>query len=551
MSSLLFLLMSCSLSNTNRTDCTSSLDCYNNFGSGYVCSNEGTSAGFCSLATPNAFPRCGQTIPDNAYDAINDYILIGSLVDYNSTVDEYIIPAMNMAVENVNAEIVEQNASNTSQQPLFAIVHCDIHPGEGEDRMSVIEEASGYLSNELQTAVILGPATSTDSFQAFKTTKERPSLLFSPSATAIGLSTIDNEIVAENADVSGDNSLVVKTNENPGLFWRTVASDTVQAKVLASQVVRTLPNGTPEHPLEISVLYEELEDYSSSFVSELATLFNSREDTINYRETDFTSESSPLSNSEQERIYIYDAFIIVSVDDVLSAEVVKALWKEELWSEDSCEEAESCTPPPIFVTDAAAFKPFAEGITPLLADERKILYGTQPGSPNVVNGNIFREEFLTYVGESEALTTLPPFVTHAYDATYMTMLSIYWASLNPETESIDNAYSIARGLRHLVPNPNYSGPPKSILQENAWKSLTDKLKLYNSVDIVGASGNLDFDLDTEELKTPIDLWTVANENILLLEQCQDCDQVLTYPSSLECSETSLIDLEAVCESISQ
>ena len=211
---ILISIYACSLGNIDRISCDESKDCNTQFGTGYLCEREGKNAGYCVVATETE--RCFHTTPSNAYDNLSDYILIGSL--YDSSYDMSTIKAMDLAVEQAN-EI------ESIGERKIAILHCDIlddTTGEidGETGETVVKNVTRYLVDDLQVKAIIGPSTSTNSSWAYDIAKTG-SVLISPSATSIGLSVIDGEI---------------KTDENPGLFWRTVGSDDVQSMVLSYHI---------------------------------------------------------------------------------------------------------------------------------------------------------------------------------------------------------------------------------------------------------------------------------------------------------------------------
>ena len=44
-----------------------------------------------------------------------------------------------------------------------------------------------------------------------------------------------------------------------------------------------------------------------------------------------------------------------------------------------------------------------------------------------------------------------------------------------------------------------------------WAQIRNQFEQGNSINITGVSGNLDYNLETEELKTGIDVWTFATD----------------------------------------
>ena len=211
---VLIFVYACSFGNIDRIPCDESKDCNTHFGTGYLCESAGQNTGYCVVVTETE--RCFHTTPSDAYDNLSDYILIGSL--YNPSYDMPTIKAMDLAVE-------QANETESIGERKIAILHCDISDDttgeiDGETGETVVKNITRYLVDDLQIKAIIGPSTSTNSSWSYDVSKTG-SILISPSATSIGLSVIDGEI---------------KTDDNPGLFWRTVGSDDVQSMVLSYHI---------------------------------------------------------------------------------------------------------------------------------------------------------------------------------------------------------------------------------------------------------------------------------------------------------------------------
>ena len=96
------------------------------------------------------------------------------------------------------------------------------------------------------------------------------------------------------------------------------------------------------------------------------------------------------------------------------------------------------------------------------------------------------------------------YAPYAYDATWMIVYAYDWAFTH---EDISNASSIARGFRRLS---NVEATTDYNIAPSSWVSVRGifSSSVDATVNVTGASGNLDYDLDTEELPNPIDIWTV-------------------------------------------
>ena len=61
---------------------------------------------------------------------------------------------------------------------------------------------------------------------------------------------------------------------------------------------------------------------------------------------------------------------------------------------------------------------------------------------------------------------------------------------------------------------------------SSWVSVRGILSssIDATINVTGASGNLDYNLDTEELQNPIDIWTVKYGKLHIKLECRDCQE---------------------------
>jgi ABC-type branched-subunit amino acid transport system substrate-binding protein len=92
------------------------------------------------------------------------------------------------------------------------------------------------------------------------------------------------------------------------------------------------------------------------------------------------------------------------------------------------------------------------------------------------------------------------FTAHSYDAAWLLACGAAWAHYQ---EGGISGLNIARGLRQLS-----SGVARN-LQSDEWPPLLNAFEAGESVDVVGASGELDYDPITGETSGPIELWQIS------------------------------------------
>ena len=93
------------------------------------------------------------------------------------------------------------------------------------------------------------------------------------------------------------------------------------------------------------------------------------------------------------------------------------------------------------------------------------------------------------------------FTSHSYDAMYLVALGSMWAKGADGSGEVTGA-RIAEGLRQLTVGPQLQFRPTDLTAMKA------ALQQGQSIDVRGASGELDFNLETGEAPSPIEVWRV-------------------------------------------
>jgi hypothetical protein len=495
---------SCSFGNIDRISCEESKDCNTHFGTGYICDREGKNTGYCVEATET--DRCFHTTPSEAYNNLSDYILIGSL--YNPSYDLPTIKAMDLVIE-------QANETESIGDKKLAIIHCDISDDttgeiDGEVGETVVKNTTRYLVDELQITAIIGPSTSTNSSWAYDIAKTS-SILISPSATSIGLSVIDGE---------------VKTEENPGHFWRTVGSDEVQSMVLSHHI-------NEQEKENILIVYKD-DTYGAPFEDALSDYLKSMNPDVNIDNFPYSDMDSNFNFSNNLRNKDAVVFIAPEVSDVLTFTEMFFAEDENICpiTEDS-EQDEDCTLPSLYLADGSANEDFLTFINESNYTDAQIsrISGSRPGlirdstayenfvtDYDAFRGNFFGtfDQTVSYANAQAMKQTYAPY---AYDAVWMIVYAYDWAFTH--TNTITNASDVSRGIRRLSnieATTDYNVTPSNWVPiRGIFSSSADA-----SVNITGASGNLDYDLESEELQNPIDIWNIKQSKLNTLYECSYC-----------------------------
>ncbi len=108
-----------------------------------------------------------------------------------------------------------------------------------------------------------------------------------------------------------------------------------------------------------------------------------------------------------------------------------------------------------------------------------------------------------------------PFAANTYDAAWMVAGGIAWAIA--QEQGAVRGTTIARGLRMMSADSTTTVP----LRRTGWSQLTNAFNSGDAINIQGASGFLDYDLETEEREGVVEIWQAcrdaANANTLVIE----------------------------------
>jgi branched-chain amino acid transport system substrate-binding protein len=155
----------------------------------------------------------------------------------------------------------------------------------------------------------------------------------------------------------------------------------------------------------------------------------------------------------------------------------------------------------LFMTDPAANPDvLAEASGTALARVR----GTRP-APLDEDEDVYASFIAAYAGQFGDDVRGFPFTPNVYDAAWLLAYGAAWATLREEAGIAGS--TMARGLRRVSDGQDVEIRPSS------WSSVLQVFRNAGSVDVKGASGELDFDPDTEETSAGIEVWQVQNRSI--------------------------------------
>ncbi|MFZ5481265.1 MAG: ABC transporter substrate-binding protein [Myxococcota bacterium] len=449
---LILAIAGCSLGTTDWAACTEPAQCRDAFGLGWTCGGEGL------CAEVGVHRRCGETFPEDLLlrpENYPDAIVVGALFDHTSDIPE--TQAARLAVKQAN------DSGGLDGRP-FGLVQCTYEEDSTLDALAMDEattETALWLAHELGVHAIVGPATSGMTEAAWNAVGDA-TLIVSPSATSPALTYIDG---------------IEKTDEEPGLLWRTAPPDSLQGQVLAQDVAAQLGEGSHEVAVihEVGPYGEGLADVflTESSGNDAVTLYTFENDTQRDTAVNDVSAQGP------------DAVVFISselsdVASFLNAAVELDYAGMPIWLADAAHDTEL-----LAQTQAAR-----ETLWPNIR-------GTAPAVPSGDIYEFFASSYRSeYDGDDAAASS---YTAYAYDAAWLTLYGAAWADAN---EGGISGLGAARGLRHVSAGTEIEVKPLN------WGEVQANFDAGEDVDLVGASGALDYDPETGETSGPVDVWVI-------------------------------------------
>lgn len=453
-------VLGCSaISDVDYAQCTDSVACRDAFGLGYACGD----AGLCEKT--EAFERCSKVYPVDLLDEPEKYrgvIVLGSLLDHtDKTGDTIMVNSATLAVMEANMTGLEERS--------FGIVHCDYQENPKIDDMTSEEAAvagAKYLVDTLGAAAIVGPGTS-GLAEAVYTELAKPehkerTLIISPSATSPSLTDIDPD--------------------KPGLFWRTAPPDSVLGAKLAKYM--------EDEVVTNAIVVYEGNTYGKGLAIELQKNFEDQIVLDEYQDpAQIPAKVVALANANPMPDNFAVVFIASDVDQVTS--FLNAAGALPFYAGPEVK---------IFFGDAA----FNSDVITQTVSKAKDLYpnirGVFPGAPSGPVYELFRSTYNANPNFPEDAMDAS-YSAHTYDATWLAVYGAAWAHYQHDGQ-IKGPF-MAEGLQKISQGDSYD------IVSTTWNSIKTAFKAKRSINVRGASGELDYDPVTEETTAPVVRWTIV------------------------------------------
>jgi branched-chain amino acid transport system substrate-binding protein len=327
-------------------------------------------------------------------------------------------------------------------------------------------EVSRYLADEIGVPVLIGPATSDRVDAAFLAVEGFGTMMISPTATSSALTHLDG---------------LESTYEDPGLLWRTAPPDDLQGQVLAEIMdtgdVKTVAviNESGPYGTGLTIVFEE--EFSA---------LGGQTDQLAYDPDVATQLAGRIESAAGSNV---DAVLFISATKDHTLQFLNSVGTDSRFDQKA-----------IYLADGAHDLSLFESAALSDNDLLRIL-GTIAASADQDSGvyTTFSVAFELQFGRSAEETGYTPF---AYDAAWLGLYGIAWAD---SQEGGVSGIGAARGMKRL------SGGPEILIQKIAWNQVQAEFETGGSIDVKGASGELDYDDVTGETSAPIEVWSVRRD----------------------------------------
>jgi branched-chain amino acid transport system substrate-binding protein len=311
-------------------------------------------------------------------------------------------------------------------------------------------EALRVATQVFQAVAVVGPETSDEVVRGVApVVKQYGAVIVSPSAT----------------------SPVIAQLDDGGLIWRTCPSDNLQAKVLAMLVPATA---------KLDLVYVDMSTYATG----LQQAFTQSWSGSAAKTIIFPSGMAAKAVAEMEAPT--HALLIADVD--APALVAAAHATPGLAST-------------LFYMTDGALAPELWGSAPYDYTFLGHIKGTAPGLPTGTDASagVFRSFSASYSGRFGVTPADVAYVANAYDAFYAIALAAVAAGSTP------TGALIAANMQRM----SKKGAPTIKVGPNGFEAGVNLLATGNMIDLVGASGPLDWDAAGELVSAPIQVWDIV------------------------------------------
>jgi branched-chain amino acid transport system substrate-binding protein len=312
--------------------------------------------------------------------------------------------------------------------------------------------------------VVVGPSGSADTQKVWEALRQQSLVVISPAATSPSLVRLEPP----------------SSHTEPGFLWRVAPPDSGQGTVIALDMI--------DRQVKSVAVILEMGPYGEG----LAQIFQQR-----FTASGGTVDIHPIPANADTSIGEVTAKVAASN----AAEVLfissKQDWVIKFLNAASGQRGYETKG--IFLTDAAANEGVLLGASAASSLFKRVR-GTRPAPRDrqeYVFASFVANYKAQYMGQDPTTAT---FSDHSYDAAWLAFSGAAWSLLQ---EKEVTGLGIARGLRHV------SSGALTVTIPSSWAVVINAFRAGNSIDLSGASGEIDFDPVTRNVSASIEVWTVG------------------------------------------
>lgn len=509
----------CSLSNFDRLPCSSNEDCVETFGIASVCGADGYCSdvveascaetedclakfGFGSVCSPDRLcvdvepaERCTRTVPSDLFtdlEAHRDYLVFGALHDATaSSTHRGREVGIEAAVDIVNGGSAFVDPAGKTRK--IGVVLCDLladDPENPEDykgdelaRPDAAVATADWLANTLGVPGYIGPSSSGDSQRVF----------IEVTAPADGRVVQVSNAAASPALTPLDNTS--PTDDSPGLLWRTSSSGASQGVILAEDFfARTDVNGLPRRTSNIVALIHEEGSFGAGVADSFAQRYTELAGSDSFERFIFPDgdreKQADQVGTVSARLDEFGAVLMAGqVADSKAFLAQAAADSNFLAAQDL----------PVYFPQTGISKSIFEDAAPI---DTSLFDQVRSANPAVDTSSVV---FTTFRAAFQRIDSREPStISHtaqSYDALFVMALGAVWAITQ---EDALTGVNMAKGFRKMVP---LGGGTAQMVQfdQSGWGNGFTAFRNRERIDVLGASGPMDYDLTTEEKPTSLEL----------------------------------------------
>ncbi len=455
------MLATCTFSKFEPQRCASNLQCREQFGFAHECRADG----YCQ---PVAIaPRCTKTYPEDLFQrrsAFKQEIVLGAILQLDGETKTDSLAAATFAL--VREQVLEEERRRRPEAE-YGLVICETQVDRNFDNQGVEEAAIDtmlYLTGRLGVPVVLGPRSSRQVEKVYDTATLNEALIIAYAATSPQLTALGN----------GGSRLMI----------RTIASDRIQASAAVADI---LDRGVRS----LSVVHES-GAYGDGFADEVRRAADDRlhVDAFQFTAGSVNERNDAIQNAANTS---NEELLLVTSNERECDALLRGIAATAAIGNRR-----------MFFTDGCANDGLVDAVE-TLPSLRDRIRGSRPASPSGTDYDAFRSAYAALDIANKPEVTSSPFGPYSYDAAWLGFLG---ATAARNVQGGVKGSSVLNVMRRISAGTRLS------LRTSNWANLVEPLEQGGAVDVIGASGELNYDPATMETSSATEIWVLDEDFVI-------------------------------------